>query len=87
VVVRPAAEGEAARERRRPGGRGGRLGQAGAGATTAMWRRRRRRRRREGQAEEPRVREGLAGAEEGGGRRLKMNSARKIHHRQIFIRW
>ena len=84
------------RGRRRAGGGGGRLGQAGAGATTAMWRR-----RREGQAEEPRAREGLAGAprlgkqgggggagaEEGGGRRLKMNSARKIHHRQIFIRW
>ena len=71
------------------------MGQAGAGATTAMWR------RREGQAEEswgsgealPRPRLGKqgggggAGAEEGGGRRLKMNSARKIHHRQIFIRW
>ena len=54
VVVRPAAEGEAAREHRRPGGGGGRLGQAGAGATTAMWRRR----RREEQAEEPRAREG-----------------------------
>ena len=93
-AVRPAAVPPPAGRWRRP------VGPGRGGATTAMWRRRRRR-RREGQAEEPRAREGLAGAprlgkqgggggasaEEGGGRRVKMNSARKIHHRQIFIRW
>ena len=83
-------------------GEAGGSGTAGRAVEEAGWARPGRgRRRREGQAEEPRAREGLTGAprlgkqgggggvgaEEGGGRRLKMNSARKIHHRQMFIRW